>query len=90
LGAKLNLNGPQSKSGFVLQNEVTMNVVALPVDDGYATLGHLMERGHVIEAIRMDGISLGLFSTAVAAVAALVEIAQTQDGNNSKKRHVQQ
>ena len=67
-----------------------MNVVALPVDDGYATLGHLIEREQVVEAIRMDGTSLGLFKTAVAAVAALVEIAQTQDGNNSTKRHVQQ
>ena len=67
-----------------------MNVVALPVDDGYATLGHLIEREQVVEAIRMDGTSLGLFKTAVAAVAALVEVAQTQDGNNSKKQHVQQ
>ena len=50
-----------------------MNVVALPVDDGYATLGHLIEREHAIEVIRTDGASLGLFSTAVAAVAALVE-----------------
>jgi hypothetical protein len=66
-----------------------MNVVALPIDDGYATLGHLIEREQVVEAIRMDGTSLGLFKTAVAAVAALVEVAQTQDGNNSKK-HVQQ
>jgi|HubBroStandDraft_6_1064221.scaffolds.fasta_scaffold1802663_2 hypothetical protein len=48
-----------------------MNVVALPVDNGYATLEHLIERGQAIEAIRMDGISLGLFNTAVAA--ALVE-----------------
>jgi hypothetical protein len=50
-----------------------MNVVELPVDNGYATLGHLIEQGQAIEAIRMDGISLALFSTAVAAVAALVE-----------------
>jgi len=50
-----------------------MNVVALPVDSGYATLGHLIEREHAVEAIRTDGTSLGLFSTAVAAVAALVE-----------------
>jgi len=54
-----------------------MNVVALPVDDGYSTLGHLIEQGQAIEAIRMDGISLGLFSTAVVATAALVERAQT-------------
>jgi hypothetical protein len=50
-----------------------MNVVALPVDSGYATLGHLIERGLAVEAIRADGTSLGLFSTAVAAAAALVE-----------------
>jgi hypothetical protein len=50
-----------------------MNVVALPVDNGYATLEHMIERGQAIEAIRMDGISLGLFRTAVAAAAALVE-----------------
>jgi hypothetical protein len=54
-----------------------MNVVALPVDNGYATLGHLIEREHAVEAIRTDGTSLGLFSTAVAAAAALVERAQT-------------
>jgi hypothetical protein len=53
--------------------ESGMNVVALPLDDGYATLGHLIEREHVVEAIRMDGTSLGLFSTATAAAAALVE-----------------
>jgi hypothetical protein len=35
-----------------------MNVVALPVDDGYSTLGHLIEQGQAIEAIRMDGTSL--------------------------------
>jgi hypothetical protein len=29
-----------------------MNVVALPVDNGYATLGHLIEREHAVEAIR--------------------------------------
>jgi len=34
-----------------------------PVDSGYSMLGHLIERGQAIEAIRMDGISLGLFST---------------------------
>ena len=62
-----------------------MNVVALPVDNGYATLGHLIERGQVIEAIRMDGISLGLFSTAVAAAGALVERAVTaQEADSSK------
>jgi hypothetical protein len=54
-----------------------MNVVALPVDNGYVTLGHLVEREHVVEAIRMDGAPLGLFSTAVAAAAALVEAART-------------
>jgi hypothetical protein len=53
-----------------------MNVVALPVDNGYVTLGHLVEREHVVEAIRMDGAPLGLFSTAVAAAAALVEAAR--------------
>jgi ATP-dependent DNA ligase len=37
-----------------------MNVVALPVDRGYATLGHLVEREHVVEAIRSDGTSLKL------------------------------
>jgi hypothetical protein len=31
-----------------------MNVVALPVDSGYATLGHLIEREHAVEAIRTD------------------------------------
>lgn len=62
-----------------------MIVVALPVDDGYSTLGRLIERGQAIEAIRMDGISLGLFNTVVAAAAALVERAQTAqeaDGRN--------
>jgi hypothetical protein len=54
-----------------------MNVVALPVDDGYATLGHLIEREQAVEAIRMDGTSLGLFSTAVSAAVALVETART-------------
>jgi hypothetical protein len=52
-----------------------MNVVTLPVDSGYATLGHLVEREHAVEAIRTDGTSLGLFSTAVTAAAALVEAA---------------
>ena len=47
-----------------------MNVVALPVDSGYATLGHLVEREQAVEAIRTDGTSLGLF-TAVTAAAAL-------------------
>jgi hypothetical protein len=60
-----------------------MNVVALPVDDGYATLRHLIEREQVVEAIRVDGTSLGLFKT---AVAALVEIAQTQDGTKKTAR----
>ena len=53
-----------------------MNVVALPVDSGYATLGHLVEREQAVEAIRTDGTSLGLFSTAVTAAAALVETAR--------------
>jgi len=64
-----------------------MNVVALPVDDGYATLGHLIERDHVVEAIRTDGTSLGLFSSATAAAAALVESVgaaqQAEDPNRS-------
>jgi hypothetical protein len=64
-----------------------MNVVALPVDEGYATLGHLIEREHVVEAIRTDGTSLGLFSTA----AALVEVAQTeQQANDPKESRVRQ
>jgi hypothetical protein len=68
-----------------------MNVVALPVDEGYATLGHLIEREHVVEAIRTDGTSLGLFSTAVSAAAALVEIARTErQANDPKKSHVRQ
>ena len=54
-----------------------MNVVALPVDEGYATLGHLIEREHAVEAIRVDGASLGLFSTAVAAATALIDVART-------------
>ena len=61
-----------------------MNVVGLPVDEGYATLGHLIERGQAIEAIHMDGISLGLFSTAVAAVAALVERVQPAQGADGR------
>ena len=56
-----------------------MNVVALRVDSGYATLGHLVEREHFVEAIRADGTSLRLFGTAVAAAAALVEAAQQAD-----------
>jgi hypothetical protein len=56
-----------------------MNVVALPVDDGYATLGHLIERERVVEAIRKDGTSLGLFSSATAAAAALVESVGTSE-----------
>ena len=59
-----------------------MNVVALPLDDGYATLGHLIEREHIVEAIRTDGTSLGLFSTAVSAAAALVENARTEQQAN--------
>jgi hypothetical protein len=53
-----------------------MNVVALPVDSGYATVGHLVEREQAVEAIRTDGTFLGLFSTAVTAAAALVETAR--------------
>jgi hypothetical protein len=68
-----------------------MNVVALPVDDGYATLGHLIEREHALEAIRTDGTSLGLFSTAVSAAAALVEVARTeQRSDDPKESHVRQ
>jgi hypothetical protein len=64
-----------------------MNVVALPVDSGYATLGRLVEREHAVEAIRADGTSLGLFSTTVAAAAALVEAARTaQQANDPKDR----
>jgi hypothetical protein len=64
-----------------------MNVVALPVDSGYATLGHLVEREHVVEAIRSDGTSLGFFNTAVAAAAALVEAARTaQQANDPTPR----
>ena len=68
-----------------------MNVVALPVNDGYATLGHLIEREQAVEAIRMDGTSLGLFSTAVEAVTALVEGARnTQDADSPKEPQVRQ
>jgi hypothetical protein len=68
-----------------------MNVVALPVDDGYSTLGHLIEQGRAIEAIRMDGISLGLFGTAVAAAAALVERAQTaQEAHGPNEPQIRQ
>ena len=66
-----------------------MNVVALPVDSGYATLAHLVEREHAVEAIRTDGTSLGLFSTAVTAAAALVETARAaQQANGVKVPHV--
>jgi hypothetical protein len=66
-----------------------MNVVALPVDNGYATLGHLIEREHAVEAIRSDGTSLGLFNTAVAAVAALVDGARNaQEADGSKEPEV--
>jgi hypothetical protein len=68
-----------------------MNVVALPVDDGYATLGHLIEREHLVEAIRTDGGSLGLFSSATAAAAALVEsVGTAQQANGLKEPQVQQ
>jgi hypothetical protein len=63
-----------------------MNVVAVPVDAGYATLGHLIEREHAVEAIRTDGTSLGLFSTAASATAALVEAGRTASGTNPKER----
>jgi len=67
-----------------------MNVVALPVDDGYATLGHLIEREHALEAIRTDGTSLGLFTTAAEA-AALVAVSRTaQHGYGPKEPHIQQ
>ena len=62
-----------------------MNVVALPVDNGYVTLGHLVE--HVVEAIRTDGTPLGLFSSAVAAAAALVEAARTAQQANDATPH---
>jgi hypothetical protein len=68
-----------------------MNVVALPVDDGYATLGHLIEREHAVEAIHTDGTSLGLFSTAVAAFTALVEGARNaRDADGPKEPQVRQ
>ena len=64
-----------------------MNVVALPDDNGYATLGHLVEREQAVEAIRTDGTFLGLFSTAVA----LVEGARTaQEANGAKEPQVRQ
>ncbi|MFY9837197.1 MAG: hypothetical protein WAK55_12140 [Xanthobacteraceae bacterium] len=64
-----------------------MNVVTLPVDDGYATLGHLIEREHVVEAIRKDGTSMGLFSSATAAAVALVESAgPAQQAADSKEQ----
>jgi hypothetical protein len=62
-----------------------INVVALPVDSGYATLGHLVEPEQAVEAIRMDGTSLGLFSTAVTAAAALVETARAAQQANGVK-----
>lgn len=62
-----------------------MNVVALPVDSGYATLGHFVEREHAFEAIRVDGTSLGLFGSAVAAAAALVEAARTGQQTNDPR-----
>jgi hypothetical protein len=65
-----------------------MNVVALPVDNGYVTLGHLVEREHVVEAIRTDGTPLGLFSTAIAAAAALVEATRTAQQANDPTPHV--
>ena len=54
---KLNFKDQQSKSRLFTQMRPGMNVVALPVDSGYATLGHLVEREHAIEAIRTDGTS---------------------------------
>jgi len=68
-----------------------MNVVELSVDSGYATLGHLIEREHAVEAIRTDGTSLGLFSSAVAAAAALVEGARNaRETNGPKELQVRQ
>jgi hypothetical protein len=63
-----------------------MNVGALPVDNGYATLGHLIEREQVVDAIRTGGRSLGLFSTAVAAVTALIEGARNAQDADGPKR----
>ena len=73
---KPNLKDQQIKSRLFAQMRPGINVVALPVDSGYATLGHLVEREHAVEAIRTDGTSLGLFRTAVTAAAALVEAAR--------------
>jgi hypothetical protein len=50
-----------------------MNLVALPVNEGYVTLGRLIEREQGFEAVRVDGNSLGLFRTADAATAALAD-----------------
>jgi hypothetical protein len=63
-----------------------MNVVALPVDNGYATLGHLIQREQAVEAVRTDGTSLGLFNTAGAAAAALVEGARNAQQPDGPKR----
>jgi hypothetical protein len=62
-----------------------MNLVALPVDNGYATLGHFVEREHAFEAVRTDGTSLGLFSTAIEAAAALVKAARTGQQANEPR-----
>ena len=51
-----------------------------------ATLGHLIEREHVVEAIRADGRSLGLFNCVTAAAAAVVESAGTAQPVNDQKR----
>jgi hypothetical protein len=61
-----------------------LNVVAPPVDNGYVTLGHLVERERAVEAIRVDRTSLGLFSTAVAAAIALVDLALLAAGDHHR------
>ena len=80
------LKNQQNTSRLFTQMRSGMNVVALPVDNGYVTLGHLVE--HVVEAIRTDGTPLGLFSSAVAAAAALVEAARTAQQANDATPHV--
>jgi hypothetical protein len=47
----------------------------------------LIERDHVVEAIRTDGTSLWLFSSATAAAAALVEsVGAAQQAEDPKDR----
>jgi hypothetical protein len=62
---------------FHFKDEDRMNVVALPVDEEYVMLGHLVEREQGFEAVQVDGRSLGLFSSAGVGAAALIE-AETQ------------